>query len=567
MTQAQERDEATERVIASDKHIRVIVSGPGTGKTTTFRRALAKVGNRGLVLTFIKALREDLGAKLPGTVRVTTFHGYCYGLLRESGNRATLYAGLLDLVADDLARSGHDRASGRQIETAFHDLDDRAGLISAAIARMDDYQAVHFVDVVYRTLMRLEARPEQIEVLPLVVVDEYQDFSLLETRFVALLASRSPLLVAGDDDQALYSFKRASPEHLRALVKQDDAEQFALPFCSRCTQVIVNAVKDVIASAVARGRLRGRLVKPFECYLPDKGPDSEAHPKIIHVRISAHDKATNQIGAYLTQAIARIAPADIAESRRAGDEYPTVLVLGPEPWIDHAIQALKAVYPQTQDKRSERRKIMAIDGYGCLADNGDSKLGWRILLQVFHDGAADAALTAALRAGGDIRPGPEYRTRHAPFIALVQQVVHRDELTDNDWVSLETQLRLPRADILERLAPIAIPEDEPEVDPDEGPSPATATQPTIVCTTRIGSKGLSAGYVFVVGFVDGYFASSNVGINDDDVCQFLVALSRTRKECHLISTDVYHGRPEQPSPLLEWIAAERVEERRVDGIA
>lgn len=562
MTQAEEREQATERVIASDKHIRVVVSGPGTGKTTTFRRALAKVGNRGLVMTFIKVLRQDLRAKLATTVRVTTFHGYCYGLLRDTGNKATLYAGLLDLVAEDLGRSGRDRSSSSQIESAFHDLDDRAGLISAAIQRMDDYRAVHFVDVVFRTLRRLEAHPEQIEALPLIVVDEYQDFSLMETRFVELLASRSPLLAAGDDDQSLYSFKRASPQHLRDLVTKGDAEQFALPFCSRCTVVIVAAVKDVIAGALAHGHLRGRLEKPFECYLPDKATDSEAHPKVIHVRLAAHDKTTNQIGTYLTQAITNIPAADIAESRRAGDEYPTVLVLGPEPWLDHAVRALKEAYPQTQDLRSERRKITPLDGYLLLADDPESKLGWRILLRVCYEREADVALTAALAAAGDVRPGTDYRNQHEPYILLVHRVLKREELTETEWLSMEAQLRMKRTEIIERLAPVAIDDEAPEVEADKGSSTAADKEPTIVCTSRIGSKGLSAGYVFVVGFVDRYFASSSVGITDDDICQFLVALSRARKECQLISADLYHGRPEHPSPLLTWISTERIEERR-----
>jgi hypothetical protein len=42
-------------------------------------------------MTFIKALKNDLRAKLPNSVRVTTFHDFCYGQLRESGSDAELY--------------------------------------------------------------------------------------------------------------------------------------------------------------------------------------------------------------------------------------------------------------------------------------------------------------------------------------------------------------------------------------------------------------------------------------------------------------------------------------------
>lgn len=97
---------------------------------------------------------------------------------------------------------------------------------------------------------------------PLVVVDEYQDFSLLETSFIDLLAKKSPVLIAGDDDQAVYAgFRYASPEFIRNLARGGDYETHELPYCSRCTSVVVAAVKDVIARAKAKGYLADRLDK------------------------------------------------------------------------------------------------------------------------------------------------------------------------------------------------------------------------------------------------------------------------------------------------------------------
>ena len=96
------------------------------------------------------------------------------------------------------------------------------------------------------------------------------------------------MLAAGDDDQALYtSLKHASPEFIRSAARAGAyAEVFELPYCSRCTDVIVTAVNDVIEAAVSLGLLAGRLEKTFGCYLPEKAADSEANPKIIHVACS-----------------------------------------------------------------------------------------------------------------------------------------------------------------------------------------------------------------------------------------------------------------------------------------
>jgi hypothetical protein len=520
-------------------------------------------------MTFINALKKDLRAKLPRSIRVTTFHGFCYGLVRDSGNRAELYWSLLDLVNDDLGRLRERGPGARGLELAFHDLDDSDGLITDALARMNDYNAVTFVDVVYRALTGFEQHPENIPRFPLVVVDEYQDFSLLETRFIAELERQSPLLVAGDDDQSLYSFKRATPRHLRELMNQEGVASFNLPFCSRCTDVVVRAINDVVQAAVERGRLVGRVDKPFECFLPDKQLDSDAHPRIIHARLASHDKNANQMGNYVIDAISRIPIQDILESRRADDEYPTALVLGPRPFIEHAVEALTARFPQTQNRLAERRKIDPLDGYRYLATDADSKLGWRILLRGFYEMPADDAFTTALKGGLDFRLTipTNYRAQHSRYANFIRRMLAGDALSPGEEADLARQLGRSIQSIREKIAP-AMPvepteEEDEEVEIVAAHRGAQPEEPTIICTSLIGAKGLSAGYVFFVGCLDDY-ASTPSGVTDDDVCRFIVALSRTRKELHLISCGVYQRLPATPCSLIGWIDAARIAERRVE---
>jgi hypothetical protein len=107
-------------------------------------------------------------------------------------------------------------------------------------------------------------------------------------------------------------------------------ERFALPYCSRCTDVVAAAVNDVLTEAIENGNLEGRLDKEFECFVPDKADDSKAHPKIIHAACSVESKKAPYVGRYIVKQIAAISADDIEESRDQG--YPTALVVGPNPF-------------------------------------------------------------------------------------------------------------------------------------------------------------------------------------------------------------------------------------------
>lgn len=282
----QKRADATNAIIDSASEKKLIVAGPGTGKTFTFRRALEECGGRGLALTFIRNLIADLRAEIEDFADVYTFHGFCkYQLHRHPvdglQNGWHYYPPLLDLVAYDLALIGKDWSKD-DLTRALHTLDEAGGEVSEVLRLGSYYNAVSHTDVVYRVLRHFEQRDEEIPTLPLIVVDEYQDFSEMETAFIQLLASKNNVLIAGDDDQALYGFKGADPRFVRELADGGQYDCFSLPYCSRCTDVVVAAVNDVLRAAIENGNLEGRLDKEFECYVPDKAADSEAHPLISH---------------------------------------------------------------------------------------------------------------------------------------------------------------------------------------------------------------------------------------------------------------------------------------------
>jgi superfamily I DNA/RNA helicase len=546
-----QRAETSDRLVDSNAERKLIVAGPGTGKTYNFRRALKAAGGKGLALTFIRALARELERDLGDLAQVNTFHGFCKQLayqlsLDGLGKGLHYYPPLLMLIAEDLHLLGHGKISDRNLEHAFHNLDDGEGYISAALAYGEYYNAVSHADVVYRVLRHLEEKPEAVPEFPLVVVDEYQDFCLLETRFIDVLRDVSPVLVAGDDDQALYAFKDSSPEFIRALAEDEDFERFDLPYCSRCTEVIVDAVNSVVAEAQDRGNLADRIDREYLCYLPEKLKDSEAHPEIIWAECSVEKKNAPYMGMYVAEQIASIPEADIAESHK--EKYPTVLVIGRRHLLKGVYDVIKESFANAVLRESVPLEIDVLDGYRRLATDPASRLGWRILIHARPPKQVKSVLEDALTK--DKEPADlldeDYKAHHLGVAERIRAMLDDGGLTSKQAKHLEAELGRPFEAIEAALGRDEEGEEQLEPEPEEG-------IPSIVCTSLLGAKGLSAGYVFIVGFNDGIFPEDSNAVADDEVCKLIVGLSRTRKQCHVVSFGFWGTGFQAPSSFLDWL--------------
>lgn len=562
-----ERAAALAAILESDADKKLIVAGPGTGKTYAFRRALEQCDGKGLALTFIRNLVADLREALDDIADVFTFHGFCKHLVHRNpvaGLTADwdYYPSLTKLLLADLEWLGHPRMTSIELDGHFHRLDDDTEVVIEALRLGVYYDAVSHTDLVHRALRHFEANPEKVPSYPLIVVDEYQDFSLLETSFLDLLAAKSPVLVAGDDDQALYDFKGAKPEFIRDLSRGDDYTEFELPYCSRCTEVVVEAVNDAIRTAVAEGHLKDRLDKRFQCYVPEKAEDSQAHPKIIHARCSVERAASPYTGLYLAEQIAAIPAEDIRESH--DDGYPTVLVIGPNPFLKSAYAVIAEAFPQAQLKKGPDLAIEPIEGYRRLLKNECSRLGWRILIHCFTSPDSRSAVADPLAAESELVDAlPEdYRAGHLEVVGWLRELLAEDEPAEELVTKLEEAFGQPIAEILAALRQEPADPDPPDEGAEE--EAADGEEPTIICTSLVGAKGLSAGYVFMVGMCDGHFPQDPDAITDDEICKFLVGLSRTRKECHVVSCRFLGRDRLSASAFLRWIEPHLVE-RKIDA--
>jgi len=279
----EERKQHTDAVLASKAKKKVVVAGPGTGKTTLFKEVIKGKSNT-LTLTFINALVDDLALELCGMSDVHTLHGFAVGELRRFGKAGIqIFPGFSDIVREDWLLLKNEDVDFAKL---LHDDVTTGPHIEFYKERRGYYGDVYGMDsIVYALVQAYRKRADRIPTYDQIVVDEFQDFNRLEVALIELLASKSPVLLAGDDDQALYDFKSANAQFIRDRHSKAEHgyEGFSLPFCSRCTSVIVGATNDIVDTAQRNGHLVGRLSKRYDYFDHEKKDVVSAqHPKIIH---------------------------------------------------------------------------------------------------------------------------------------------------------------------------------------------------------------------------------------------------------------------------------------------
>jgi hypothetical protein len=553
-----ERTAAIKRIVESTKHLRLILAGPGSGKTFSFSQVLTEQPHDNQVLTFIRLLVADMKPVLTSRADVQTFHSYAVAVLHQIGappltNSFRVYPHLPRLVGRELAILLSRQVTGAEVEREMQTLGlSEASIVYLAVANY--YDAVSFVDVVYRLYVRLLDKPSLVPQHQLLVVDEIQDFTRLEVELIHILGASSPVLAAGDDDQAIYSRRHASPDFVRLMARAGDWEVFDLPFCSRCTPVVVLAVRDVIEMAERRGLLLGRLQKSFECYLPEKAPDGVRYPKIKVVECSVDRPASHMPARYVLDEISRIPAEDIASSYE-GLGYPTALIIGPTNFTDPVVKTLEDAGYTVTRREPQDPDIDILDGYLILRDGHYSRLGWRIVVECDTPPGLGQILRHAVKESSELRDllKDDYVAKHLAVVTLLGKVANGDPLTVEETEALEQATDHPIEEVRDR---VLTPPPGPAAEPDK-------TKPTILVTTYVGAKGLSGGHVFILGMNVG-FLPRKATVTDEDVRLFIVGLTRTRKECHLLWVKWFGVAKDKKakllksSPLLGLISSRRI---------
>lgn len=538
--------ENLKRILESDAPKKLIVAGPGTGKTYTFKVLLERAAqSRNLAVTFINNLASDLSRELGSMADARTFHSFSKWMLHRMpstglSHEFQIYPDLAQIITEDFEILGRRLAKW---DTLFRARSNDRENIDPFLERSNFYDAVGFDDCVYRVVRAFSDNSNLIPIYDLVLVDEYQDFNALEVALIDHLASKSNIVVVGDDDQALYDQLRdASPEYIRELFHGTTFENFELPFCMRCPEVIVHSVESIIGAAKERGLLSGRIEKQYRYFAPAKSDDSRLHPRINLVKCSVHTKKAPYLAKYIEQQHAAIPEEDILGAKESG--IPYALVIGPH----HIIRAVRPYLESAGiplGAKAKQPDPAALIAARLLMQDVDSNLGWRIIVGEKYR----QYLTDLVKAAEDNPLSGFVPT------AIREEVVHfTDNLVlyacGNDiGVIEETRLAeyfgVPLGDL--RNPPIEDAIDEATV------AEKSETPAYVKLTTFEGSKGLSAYHVFVLGFNESLLPKRNSAPTDREVRQLLVALTRTRKQCHLLSVGRFGGVPLANSVFERWL--------------
>ena len=281
----------------------LVLAGAGSGKTRvlTYRIAhlVADLGIapwRILAITFTNKaaaeMRERLGALLPDGTRgmwVCTFHAMCVRMLREDADLLG-YTGQFTIYDDDDSRRMvRDIMQALGIEQKQYPLNMIRSKISAAKNAMVDpdefsrrastppeqkaaqvylelerrlraANAMDFDDLLVRALELLRTRPEVLEKYQerfrYISVDEYQDTNHVQYEIANLLAGRyQNLMVVGDDDQSIYSWRGADLSNILDFEKDyPEAHVVKLEENYRSTGNILAAANAVIENNLMRKR-------------------------------------------------------------------------------------------------------------------------------------------------------------------------------------------------------------------------------------------------------------------------------------------------------------------------
>lgn len=546
--QKQELDLLLKSILESKSSKKIIVAGAGTGKTHTFREIL-KLNPHGtnIVMTFIRLLRNDMEATLSSYSEVRTFHEFCKKILHEHRGGFILYPKLTSIIEED---SQHQNVKCENFDEKFQLLDESENEIRFFLKRGDYYNAVSFNDSVYRMMREMQRDPDIISNFDQILIDEFQDFNPLEVAFIDELEKKGNILIVGDDDQAVYDSRFSTPYHLRNKFQSGHYEKFELPFCSRCTEVIVASTNSILELAVKNGNLKDRVSKRFECFIEKKGIESKQYPFIT----TAHISTMRTVLAFIRKKFSEISADEIAESWEEGKEYPTILIVGKIQYLNPAFKNLKEDFPNITFKQSKKNEVSICDGYEFLSQDLKSNLGWRILIDFIMD---PEEIQKIVKMTEDNTPiigllPAEIIREQTKIISIIQKFNKEHE--DNDLL-LDELSKIVSEDVFEEIKLRFLPLEEQASIPDK-------TQPSVLLTTFQGCKGMSAGFVFIIGANNGIIPFDVNNIKDVEISQFVVALTRTRKKAFIISEDYMYGpkdnrgnwvKKHQRSIFIDWI--------------
>jgi superfamily I DNA/RNA helicase len=536
-----ERESDVNKILTSDHPRRVVVAGPGTGKSFLFEQAIKKEKESGktrfLAITFIGKLGDALADDLAGLAETTTLHGFARKFVLDNvPNGWEYYPEITSIIKEDFA--------AKKIKSfVIGDGNYKE--------RTKYYKAVGQEDVMHYAVEICEKDAKKIPEYDLILVDEFQDFNEIEAKLIDLLAIKNKILVVGDDDQALYEFKGSSPKFIRERhdISNTNYESHTLRFCSRCTPVIIDAFHDVINFINKDGAKNGRIKKEYVCYLPEKQKDGDLNQKILLMKDTMPGEIPSKIRVALSEMLREQKVKSvliIGESRSCG---ATLLDIAKK----LRGYGFKNIDHRELTERKFTLKSWMVSGYKVLAKGANDVLGWRILLKDIDATARKNLILKSYNKPDELAANlpDDFKEAHTNNATVLQKILTKSP----------SEVRGIADSTIEKLFKkvVEVQKSEREIFVDQlvaenkNLSRPLGSLDITVCSI-LGSKGLGADVVFVVGFDQGKLPSKKIP-TDSEIYQFLVALTRAKKRIYLI-----HTGGKTISPFINYLNSDRYSE-------
>jgi hypothetical protein len=552
---------ATEISVHASRRL-LIVAGPGSGKSFLFLSRIqfwlpldgeSLVYVSSFVRKLVKDLQADVEQKLAeddrGRVTVTTLHGLSRSLLER--NRGTfaqslkphinVAAGVWQPMVWSDVREFHEELTGshslRALEKQFHTeeyLEDAmwSALRATYFTLCRFYNAVGFADMIVLAREAVDENPDLNQHVYW-IIDEYQDFNASEDHLIrSVTDSAKGVLLAGDDEQALYQqLKSSLPEIIISYYDSPEFTNAMLPYCSRCSYFVCLAA----SAFISHGRIEGSIKK---IYLPLVV--NEQATKVQVVATSAPVSAVSYIQTFIADHQAEL--DEHTAKMEAGEETdPFLLILTPQRHArfyntNDADKALKEWLGQWQaidTGHSDDYKRVAT----YLAADRDPLDNFALRKILHYEGASSAEVHPLLVSALD--GDQPLSSIDSPLIlsavgkcTTVNQIVGDTALSPQEVVSRLCEI-LPITN-QDRLCaeleadPLSAGIFGPDEDADEAIETAGASA-AVEMLTMVGSKGLSAKHVIIIGCDD-------VNLANTSRLTFFVALTRARESLHLITS-------------------------------
>lgn len=568
----------------------LVVSGPGTGKSHLFldridhwyqQDAQAKV----FVTSFVRKLVADLQNDINGddklsnaqksNIAVSTLHKFARSIVEKNHGTAEwqfqphfriigqFWKEVVwgDVLAFYPARDSNGypwKKFEEQLHNAvFDQADEWLNLKEIYFKLCKFYNAAGFADLILRAKDALAESP-QLNERNYFIIDEYQDFNAAEDALInALVNEPKGLLVVGDDEQVLYeTLKSGKPILIRNLYKNSNYANGMLPFCSRSSFYITKSAGHFIQ----QNRETDCIEK---IYLPIKTADDK--PKVQIIACATAPTAVDYIEKFVADNKTAIdeRKAKLAE----GEERDAfLLILTPATEVNFYGESKDKIVSIVADYQAENRYFSEdyykILSYYSLTNNPQNNFTFRKVL--YYENIAKTRvhelIESAMQNNQNICDLESEDTKSAlqkcneikAILETGSQTIEQKIEGIAGYIAVADKNRL-KEDIerksinQEEVAEIEHQEEE-EAELEEI---EVKKMGAVELMTIVGSKGLSADHVIIIGF-------DNVNMSWITKNAFYVAMTRARKSLHIL-TALKSGGARQAHDFLEQLSDDHAE--------